>query len=124
MHKDPPETEPVETDLDCGAIVDEVSSVNEVSRVHAFYGGSVRMLAYLAILGACIAGYAGVAPWAIAVSAIALMSLSYAEHYGLYRRGQEVGLTGVLEWSILQSAFNGVVAAGVGYVGGVALRLI
>ena len=124
MHKDPSETEQVDTDLDCGAIVDEVSSVNKVSRVHAFYGGSVRMLAYLAILGACIAGYAGVAPWAIAVSAIALMSLSYAEHHGLYRRGQELGLTGVLEWSILQSAFNAVVAASIAFGFGVCIRSI
>ncbi len=104
--------------------VGERSSVNKVSRVHAFYEGLVRMLAYLAILGACIAGYAGVAPWAIAVSAIALMSLSYAEHHGLYRKGQELGLTDVMEWTLLRSAFNAVVAAGMGYAGGWILRLL
>ncbi len=82
------------------------------------------MLAYLAILGAALAGLAGVAPWAIAASAIALMSISYAEHHRLYQRGQELGLTDMLEWTLLRSAFHALVAAGGAYLGGWLLRLL
>ncbi|MFT7573896.1 MAG: hypothetical protein ACI9XZ_000258 [Alphaproteobacteria bacterium] len=52
-----------------------------------------EMLEFLAIFGAAIGGFAGMPPWVIAASAIALASLSYAENYKLYRRGQELGLT-------------------------------
>ena len=82
------------------------------------------MLAYLAILGAALAGFAGVAPWAIAASAIALMSISYAEHYGLYERGQELGLTDMLEWTLLRSAFNAVLACGGSYGLGWLMRVV
>jgi len=82
------------------------------------------MLAYLAIFGSCLAGYAGAPPWIVAASAIALMALSYAEHHGLYRRGQELGLIDVLEWTLMRSAFNAVIAAGGAYVGGWVFRLI
>lgn len=82
------------------------------------------MLAFIAIFGACIGGLAGGPPWIIAAGAIALMSLSYAEHYGLYRRGQELGLTDILEGTLLRSAFNAVVASGGAYLGGWLLRLV
>lgn len=82
------------------------------------------MLAYLAILGAALAGLAGGPVWTIAVSAIALMSLSYAEHYHIYRRGQEMGVTDVLEATVLRSAFNAIVASGSAYGGGWLLRLV
>ncbi|MFY0612933.1 MAG: hypothetical protein JXQ99_15490 [Hyphomicrobiaceae bacterium] len=61
------------------------------------------MLGFLPIFGAAIAGYAGMPPLVIAASAIALASLSYAEHYRLYRRGQELGLSEVLEGTMPRS---------------------
>lgn len=81
------------------------------------------MLAYLAILGAALSGLAGGPVWTIAVSAIALMSLSYAEHFHIYRRGQEMGVTDVLEWAIVRSALHAVLAAGAAFLGGFLLRL-
>jgi hypothetical protein len=51
------------------------------------------MLGFVTIFAAALAGLAGLGAWAVGASAIALASLSYAEHYQLYRRGQELGLT-------------------------------
>lgn len=82
------------------------------------------MLGFLAIFGAAIGGYAGMPPWVIAASAIALASLSYAEHYRLYRRGQELGLGGLVEGTMLRSVFHAVVAAGGAYGGGWVLRVV
>ena len=80
------------------------------------------MLAYLAILGAAIAGYAGVPPYAIAVSAIALGSISYSNNFDLYERGRELGLSRVLNVVILRSLVNGLLAATAAYLGGCALK--
>lgn len=74
-----------------------------------------EMLEFLAIFGAAIGGFAGMPPWVIAASAIALASLSYAENYKLYRRGQELGLTDVLVSTVSRSAFNAAMAAGGAY---------
>ena len=82
------------------------------------------MLGFLAIFGAAVGGYAGMPPWVIAASAIALASLSYAEHYRLYRRGQELGLTDILESTMLRSVFNALVAAGGAYGVGWLFRLV
>ncbi len=76
------------------------------------------MLGYLAILGAAIAGYSGVPPYAIAVSAIALGSISYGENFDLYRRGRALGLHGTLNVVLLRSLLNGLLAAALAYLGG------
>ena len=60
------------------------------------------MRGFLAIFGAAIGGYTGMPPWVIAASAIALASLSAAKHYRLYRRGQELGLSDVLDRTMLK----------------------
>jgi hypothetical protein len=80
------------------------------------------MLAYLAILGAATAGYAGVPPYAIAVSAIALGSISYSENFDLYRRGRELGLHRDLNVVLLRSLLNGLLAATAAYLGGWAFK--
>lgn len=76
------------------------------------------MLAYLAILGAALAGYSGIAPYAIAVSAVTLSSISYSENFDLYRRGRELGLSGTLNIVLLRSLFNGLLVAALAYLGG------
>lgn len=86
--------------------------------------GNRSVFAYLAILGATLSGYAGVQPWAIAAAAIALASLSYAEYGRLYRRGQEVGLSEVVDSVILRSFLNALIAAGGAYGLGWLLRII
>ena len=82
------------------------------------------MLGFLAIFAAALSGFGGLGIWAIAACAIALASLSYAEHYQLYRRGQELGLTDALRSTAVRSFVNALIAAGGAYLGGVLLRLI
>jgi hypothetical protein len=82
------------------------------------------MLGFLAIFAAALSGFGGVGIWAVAACAIALASLSYAEHYQLYRRGQELGLTEVLRGTVVRSFSNALMASGGAYLGGVLLRMI
>ncbi|MEL6421638.1 MAG: hypothetical protein AAFQ42_04275 [Pseudomonadota bacterium] len=81
-------------------------------------------MGYFAILAAVIAGYAMMPPWIIAACALALTMLSYAEHAHLYRRAHDAGLSDAAWSTLLRSGWNGLVAAGVGYGGGVVLRLL
>lgn len=80
------------------------------------------MLSFIAILAAALSGFAGLGIWAAAACAIALASLSYAEHYQLYRRGQELGLTDALRSTVLRSFVNALIASGGAYAGGVVFR--
>jgi hypothetical protein len=82
------------------------------------------MLGFTIILASALAGFGGLGIWAIAACAIGLASLSYAEHYQLYRRGQELGLTEVLRSTTLRSFGNALMAAAGAYAGGLLLRLI
>lgn len=82
------------------------------------------MLSFLAVLAAAISGFSGIGIWTIAACAIALASLSYSEHYQLYRRGQELGLTEALRSTVLRSFFNALVASGGAYAAGILLRLL
>jgi len=82
------------------------------------------MLSFLAILAAALSGFGGLGVWTVAACAIALASISYAEHYQLYRRGQELGLTEALRTTIARSFFNALVAAGGAYAAGVLLQLL
>ena len=82
------------------------------------------MLAYLAIVGASLAGYAGLPPWTIAAAVIALASISYAEHRRAYERGRDLGLFEIVDAVMLRSVFNAVMASGIAYAFGYVLRLI
>jgi hypothetical protein len=82
------------------------------------------MLSFVVILAAALSGFGGVGIWAAAACAIALASLSYAEHYQLYRRGQELGLADSLRSTVLRSFINALVASGGAYLGGVLLRML
>lgn len=73
------------------------------------------MLGFLTIFAATLAGYAAVAPWAIAAAAIALSSISYAQHSRLYERGQELGLSQVVETTVFRSFFNALAASSAAY---------
>lgn len=82
------------------------------------------VLGFISIFAASVAGFANVGVWTIAACAIALASTSYAEHQGLYRRGQELGLTDTLRATALRSLTNGLLAASCAYSGGYLLRLL
>jgi len=82
------------------------------------------MLGFLAIFAAALAGFSGVGVWAVAASAIALASSSYAEHYSLYRRGQELGQFSALRSTALRSLGNALIAAGGAYACGYLMRML
>jgi len=81
-------------------------------------------LGYLAILGVSLAGYAGLGPWVIAAAAVALSSLSRAEHGPTYERGRALGLHAILDSVMLRSALNGVIASAAAYGFGWLMRII
>jgi hypothetical protein len=66
-------------------------------------------------------GYASVGPWVIAISALALASLSQAEFGTLYRRTAELGLGSLGFWVAMKSFGNALLASGGAYFGGVLL---
>ena len=77
------------------------------------------MLGFVTIFAAALAGLAGLGAWAVGASAIALASLSYAEHYQLYRRRTGTWTDGSSDTMLR----NALIAAGGAYIGGVLLRL-
>jgi hypothetical protein len=81
-------------------------------------------LGYFAILGASIAGYAGVGPWVIAAAAVALASLSRGYHGELYERGRELGAFRIVDAVMLRSLGNALAAAGLAYGAGWVLKTI
>jgi hypothetical protein len=81
-------------------------------------------LGYFAILGASLAGYAGVGPWVVAIAAIALASFSRAEHGLSYERGRELGLYGIIDSAMIRSVFNAVLASATTYSFGWLIRSI
>ena len=87
-------------------------------------GKGANVLGFIVIFAASIAGYADAGLWTIAACAIGLASASYSEHYALYKRGQDLGLTDTLRATVLRSFGNGLVAAGAAYFCGWFLRLI
>jgi hypothetical protein len=82
------------------------------------------MLAYLAIVGASLAGYAGLPPWTMAATIIVLSSISYVEHGRSYERARNLGLFEIVDAVMLRSVLNAVLASGVAYGFGCLLRLI
>ena len=82
------------------------------------------MVGFLTIFGACLAGYANLGPWVIAVASLGLLALSYHERQGLLRRATELGLHDAAETSLLGSLFNALSATAVAYGFGLLLRLI
>lgn len=83
-----------------------------------------RLLGFLTIFAAALAGFSGAGVWTIGACAIALASISYAENYHLYRRGQELGLIDVLRSTVVSSLLNALMAAGGAYICGAVLRML
>ena len=81
-------------------------------------------LGYLAILGASLAGYAGLGPWVVAVAAIALASLSRADHGLTYERGRELSLYRIIDSVMLRSLCNAAIASTAAYGFGWLMRNI
>lgn len=84
----------------------------------------MHVIGYLAIFGASLAGYAGVGPWAVVVGAIALASVSRAQHSELYDQGRGLGLARVIDAVMLRSFGNALIAAGIAFGAGLTLRVL
>jgi|SoiMethySBSTD1v2_1073268.scaffolds.fasta_scaffold803319_2 hypothetical protein len=82
------------------------------------------MLSYLAIFAVSLCGYAALPVWVVAAATVALASLSYAEHYRLYRRGSELGLFTLIDATLMRSLFNALCASAVAYGFGVVVRFV
>ena len=82
------------------------------------------MIAYLAIFCVALAGYAGVSPWAISAAAIALASISYAEHARSYERGRELGISRIIDSMTVRSMFHATIASALAYGFGWLMRII
>jgi hypothetical protein len=82
------------------------------------------MLGFLALLGVVVAGFAAAPVWTVAVAAIALASISCAENYQIYRRGQEIGLGELVQGVMLRSFASGLCASALAYGGGFVLRQV
>lgn len=87
-------------------------------------GAVLSMLGYFALLGAALGGLGGMPVWVVAVSAIALALLSYAQHEALYLKANASGFSRMVDLTLLRSAFNALVAASASYGGGYLLHLL
>ena len=83
-----------------------------------------QLVGFLTIFGACLAGYANLGPWAIAIATLGLLALSYQERQGLFRRATELGLHDAAETTLLGSLFNALCATSAAYGFGLLLRII
>jgi hypothetical protein len=82
------------------------------------------VLSYLTIFAASLCGYASIGIWSVGAATVALASLSYTEHYGLYRRGAELGLFRQIDATLLSSLFTALCGTAAAYGFGVVVRLV
>jgi hypothetical protein len=82
------------------------------------------VIGVMAIFGAAVSGYASVGAWVAIVAALALASLSQAEHNRLYQHTADLGFGGLGFSFALKSMMNALVASGSAYFGGVLLNLM
>ena len=81
-----------------------------------------HVIGFLIIFGSSLAGFAGTGLWAIALAALGLLALSYAERQAMSRRLAELGADAAVAGSMATSAFNAICATGVAYAFGVLVR--
>ncbi len=82
------------------------------------------MLGLLAILAVALCGLTAAPAWTVAISAIALASVSYARHYALFRRAADLGLQDATDQTVVGSLVNGLIASVAAYGCGAALRYL
>jgi hypothetical protein len=82
------------------------------------------VLGYLTIFATSLCGYAGMSFWTVAAGTLALASTSASEHFSLYKRGAELGLSRQVDETLLRSLFNAFCGAGAAYSCGLVVRLL
>jgi hypothetical protein len=82
------------------------------------------LLGYLIILGVSLAGFAGMTAWIVPLGALGLATLSGWEHRYLYRQAREIGASAIADETLLGSVYNGLLATGAAYGGGLAANFL
>lgn len=82
------------------------------------------VLGFLCILTVALCGLAATPAWSVPVAAVTLASVSYARHYALFRRADDLGLQDAIDQTLAESLFNGLAASLVAYGCGAALRFL
>jgi hypothetical protein len=82
------------------------------------------MLGLLPLLVVALCGLTAAPAWSIALSALALASISYARHHTLFRRAADLGLQDAIDQTLIRSLANGLLASATAYGCGVVLRFL
>ncbi len=82
------------------------------------------MLPMLPIFLAGLSGLLALPTWTVLPAATGLATISYARHASLFRRAGDLGMQHAIDQTLVSSLFNGVLASGMAYGCGVALRVL
>lgn len=82
------------------------------------------MIGFAALLGATLCGLAGLGPWTIAISTLALAASSRSKYEEFYLRAEQAGQSALANSTAVKSLTNAAIASTVAFGGGVLLRLL
>jgi hypothetical protein len=82
------------------------------------------VLGFICLLTVALCGLVAAPGWSVPIGAVALASVSYARHYGLFRRATDLGLQDAIDQTLLASLINGLAASAMAYGCGAALRFL
>ncbi len=82
------------------------------------------MLAYLTIFIASVCGYAGAPLWSPLLGAVGLLSISFAQHHGIVKRGMARDFQDEVDDAFWRSALNAVATTSSIYVFGMVVRAL
>jgi hypothetical protein len=82
------------------------------------------MLEFLIIFAAALAGFAHAPVSVILIAAGGLFAMSYRRHSSIYDRGLSLGFASLMRATALRSTMHAVMACGMAFGGGVAIRVV
>jgi hypothetical protein len=82
------------------------------------------MVGLMSILTVAVCGLLSAPAWSVPVAALALASVSYARHHPLFRRAADLDMQDAIDQTLVASVLNGLVASGMAYGCGAALRFL
>jgi hypothetical protein len=84
----------------------------------------LTVLPVAALLLCSLSGLLALPVWIVVLTAIALATISYARHLPLFRRAGDLGMQDAIDQTLVASLSNGLLASGMAYGCGVALRVL
>ena len=82
------------------------------------------MLGLLSLLAVALCGLAAAPIWSVPAAALALASISYARHHALFRRAADLSLQDAVDYTLVRSLANALVASAAAYGSGAGLRFL